>query len=73
MKIHVNKTTANIGSRTMRVSEGSQAQWHACGGITSGQGRATHSRTVSSRKRYAQAKNNRQLRFNFDKKIRLWY
>jgi len=35
----------------MRVSEGSQAQWHANGGIASGQGRAPHSRTVSSRKR----------------------
>jgi len=35
----------------MRVSEDLQAQWHACGGVASGQGRAPHSRTVSSRKR----------------------
>ena len=35
----------------MRVSEGLQAQWLACGGIASGQGRATYPRTVSSRNR----------------------
>jgi len=37
----------------MRVSEGLQAQWHACCGIASGQGRAPQSRTGSSRERYS--------------------
>jgi len=37
----------------MRVSEGSQVQWHACISITSGQERVPQSRTGSSRKRLA--------------------
>jgi len=59
------KSVHNTDSQPMRVSEGFQAQWHACSGIASGQGRALHSRTVSSRKRlYA---TNRNERTNFDK------
>jgi hypothetical protein len=65
--IKKNARTPNIGSQTMRVSEGLQAQWHAFVSIATGQRRDPHSRTVSSRKRLACMKSD-----NFGIEIFYW-